>query len=105
MWKPGSLIFDEQQCAVVLSDADDIVAAEGVFKFVTLAGGDTVRMPDTENGLLFAAAPELLAALEECITHEDACCHAAGAEYLVRRLEYINGIARQAIAKAKGETP
>lgn len=64
MWQPGSLIFDEEQAAVVLNDADDIIAAEGVYKYVTLAGGDTVRKPDTENGRLFAAAPDLLEALQ-----------------------------------------
>lgn len=68
MWKPDSLRFDPEQAAVVLNDADDIIAAEGIWKFVTLAGGDTVRVPDTENGQLFAAAPELLEALEGLMT-------------------------------------
>lgn len=64
MWQPNSLVFDPDRAAIVLQDADDIVAAEGIYKFVTLAGGDTVRKPDIENGRLFAAAPDLLEALQ-----------------------------------------
>ena len=56
------------------------------------------------NLRLIAAAPELLAALEECITEDGAHC-ASGRELtqaLFRRLSAINAVASAAIAKAKG---
>ena len=96
MWQPGSLTFDPDRAAVVLNDADDIIAAEGIWKFVTLAGGDTVRVPDTENGNLFAAAPELLAALEDLLSV---------AQGQIDSMDYDDLEIRRIIAKAKGEQP
>ena len=55
------------------------------------------------NARLIAAAPDLLAALEECVT--DANCTAittCDVAYMIRRFKAINEIARAAIAKAKG---
>lgn len=68
-----------------------------------------VRLPDAKeqacNARLIAAAPDLLAALEECITNEGAHCLAYGADTptLRARLASINRTARAALAKAKGE--
>lgn len=101
MWKPGSLQFDPEQAAVVLNDADDIVAAEGIWKFVTLAGGDTVRVPDTENGNLFAAAPELLAALESFLRAPSIGSNGPGTGTIVVQTYNVRA-AERAIAKAKG---
>ncbi len=54
------------------------------------------------NALLIAAAPDLLQALEECITNDGA---PAWNDKMMafRRLHAISDIARAAIAKAKGE--
>lgn len=97
MWQPGSLTFDPDRAAVVLNDADDIIVAEGIWKFVTLAGGDTVRVPDTENGNLFAAAPELLETLEALMEFWDNGHPVHAGALLVNET-------REIIAKAKGET-
>lgn len=53
------------------------------------------------NLALLASAPELLAALEECITRDGAVAW-RNAEMAGKRLEAISNIARAAIAKAKG---
>jgi hypothetical protein len=57
------------------------------------------------NARLIAAAPDLLAALKECITDDGARCLAYGADTptLRRRLAAINSVARAALAKAQGE--
>lgn len=59
------------------------------------------------NGNLIAAAPELLAALEECITDDGARCMTDesrnAASLCRRRLDAISKLARAAIAKAKGD--
>lgn len=53
---------------------------------------------------LIAAAPDLLAALRECITEDGAACLQTGsAVALFRRLQTINDAARAALAKARGE--
>jgi len=56
------------------------------------------------NARLIAAAPELLAALRECLTEEGAHCLAYGSDAptLRRRIAAINERARAAIAKAEG---
>lgn len=55
------------------------------------------------NARLIAAAPELLAALEECITDENANCIVTNdVAYTIRRFKAINKIARAAIARALG---
>ncbi len=52
------------------------------------------------TGELIAAAPDMLAALQECVTDFNAHCMQDGIDGLVRRLEYINSIAEAAIKKA-----
>ena len=57
------------------------------------------------NARLIASAPELLAALQECITEEGATCFAhkdTHPEYMERRINYITNLARAAIANAEG---
>jgi hypothetical protein len=55
------------------------------------------------NAQLIAAAPDLLEALQECITEEGAACLARDDAYQMRkRLYTINTLARVAIAKATG---
>lgn len=57
---------------------------------------------DKANAALIAAAPDLLAALEECITDDPGeACFNTGRK--TRRLQAISDIARAAIAKARGE--
>jgi hypothetical protein len=58
------------------------------------------------NARLIAAAPDLLAALELCITSEGAACFSdmnSHPEYMQRRLYAISDLARAAIAKATGD--
>lgn len=52
------------------------------------------------NARLIAAAPDLFAALEECITDDNSCCMNTGQRE--RRLKAIDAIARAALAKAGG---
>ena len=55
---------------------------------------------------LIAAAPELLEALQECITDDNAMCIVQNdVAYMIRRLRSISNVARAAIAKATGEQP
>jgi len=55
------------------------------------------------NAQLIAAAPDLLAALEDCITDDNAGCIVRNdVAYMIRRFKAINEIARAAINKAKG---
>lgn len=57
-----------------------------------------------KDARLIAAAPDLLAALRECITEDGAACLQTGsAVALFRRLQTINDAARAALAKARGE--
>ncbi len=58
-----------------------------------------------DNARLIAAAPDLLAALKECMTEDGARCLAYGADTptLRRRLAAINSVALAALAKAQGE--
>lgn len=56
------------------------------------------------NARLIAAAPELLEALDDCITNENATCIVQNdVAYMIRRFKAINQICRAAIAKATGE--
>ena len=56
-----------------------------------------------EAGLLMAAAPSMLAALEECITDHGAHCIGNGDLIaLGKRLLFINSVARAAISRARG---
>lgn len=55
------------------------------------------------NAKLIAAAPEMLAALSECITEEGSYAFGNGVDGMLRRLREINRIARAAIAKANAE--
>lgn len=63
--------------------------------------------PDTTeaNARLIAAAPQMLAALDDCITNENctaiATCDVA---YMIRRFKAINEICSAAIAKAEGRS-
>jgi hypothetical protein len=54
------------------------------------------------NATLIAAAPELLDALRECVTDDNAACWKDD-ESIMRRIMYISRIAREAIAKAEGK--
>lgn len=67
---------------------------------------DNTRDGDEQvsNAFLIAAAPELLGAMQECLT-DDNCTAIVTSDvaYLIRRLRAINKIARAAIAKARGE--
>jgi len=66
---------------------------------------ETITAPHEEHARLIAAAPELLEALQECITDAGATCFKNGmnrATLMTRRLMAINDIARAAIAKATG---
>ena len=56
------------------------------------------------NIRLIRVAPELLEALEECVTSYGATCfrESASADEMRRRLVAINGVAVAAIAKARG---
>ena len=59
---------------------------------------------DRANGILMASAPELLDALDCCITNENATCIVQNdVAYMIRRLKVINQICRAAINKAIGE--
>lgn len=58
------------------------------------------------NARLIASAPDLMAALEGCITSEGAACFGDmknHPEWMQRRLYAISDIARAAITKAKGQ--
>jgi hypothetical protein len=55
------------------------------------------------NTDLIAAAPELLAALRDCITEPESAGMQNGLGRMKRRLEAVNTIARAAIAKAEGK--
>ena len=59
---------------------------------------------EESDARLIAAAPELLEALQECITDKSAYCIGNGSVTdLGRRLAAINEVCRAAIAKAAGE--
>lgn len=62
------------------------------------------KLVHKEFGPLIAAAPDLLAALRECVTDDGARClnDDPRGERARRRLYAINDIARAAIAKAEG---
>jgi hypothetical protein len=69
-----------------------------------LGGQWSPHISDADKALI-AAAPDLLAALEQCITEEGAHClqHQGTPRAMSNRLRSINDIARAAIAKARGE--
>ncbi len=57
---------------------------------------------------LYTAAPELLEALEQCVTDDGATCFThqqTRPDYMVKRLNTITAIAKAAIAKATGGQP
>lgn len=66
-------------------------------------GGPLSNEEIEANICLIAAAPELLAALRECVTEPGApSIRLNDFEVAERRLAYISEIARRAIAKAEG---
>jgi hypothetical protein len=79
-------------------------AAVSLIRIETTLGNieihDETNEPDY-NARLIAAAPELLEALEECTTERGAMAY-RNHELALKRIEYINGIVRASIAKAKG---
>ena len=91
----------QQRCRPELHGAQPLIAALD-------PGRDWIAVPDTElgyNARLIAAAPDLLAALEQCLTGDGANCLAYGTDTpsMRRRFAEINRIATEAIRKAKGE--
>ena len=55
-----------------------------------------------EDAALIAAAPDLLAALRECVTDDNANCIVTNDVcYMIRRFKAINAIVNTAIAKAE----
>ena len=72
------------------------------------SGRDIAIVYDSENSEadanLIAAAPELLEALRECVTDDNAnCIVTSDVCYMIRRFKAINAIVRTAIAKAEGK--
>lgn len=82
------------------------IAGGGFFVATVTHGNAKGREEREANARLIAAAPDLLAALELCITSEGAACFSdmnSHPEYMQRRLYAISDLARAAIAKATGE--
>ena len=66
-----------------------------------VVGGGTLQQPlAIEFCAMHQTAPDLLAALRECITEEGAACWRSR-EYAEKRIRYIDQTARAAIAKAE----
>ena len=80
---------------IVDAEMDDIVVATVADVAITLASGDYRMEPDHTAGMLFAAAPSLLAALEYIVGWNPDDWSA----------EKARDLARKAIAQAKGEAP
>lgn len=63
-----------------------------------------LRPEGKANAKLISSAPDLLEALQQCITDENATCFRTSEErrigFLTRRLNYITTLAKEAIAKA-----
>ncbi len=70
---------------------------------IAIVDGNTITEPENEqHAKLFAAAPDLLAALKECITEDGSAGMQEGLGRMKRRIQAINSICREAIAKAEG---
>jgi hypothetical protein len=71
-------------------------------RVLSAGAGEYMPYSKPADALLIAAAPDLLAALRECITdNPGSACYNTGKK--TRRLETINALAIAAIAKALGE--
>lgn len=96
MYEPNSLIEDGGD--VCIRGAEDIIVAHVAPVTFMQAGGTFGQRPDVETARLFAAAPDMLAALNEC---------AELLEFMMPPEGYSpDGAlanARAAIAKATGE--
>lgn len=84
----------------------DVCAGASVVATVACASSHPATEEQAHaNARLIAAAPDLLAALEQCLTGDGANCLAYGTDTpsMRRRFAEINRIATEAIRKAKGE--
>ena len=71
MLRPNALTAQEDG-SIAYTDADDITVVEPITKPVQTAGGYTRHEPDHELAALMAAAPDLLAALQDMLASADA---------------------------------
>ena len=84
-------------CRVSRSTVKDVGIHKPEFQHDALPQGEAIA-----NARLIAAAPDMLAALEDCITEQGAIAERSH-EYALQRLASINEVARAAIAKATGK--
>ena len=107
-WRVADITPDDHAAAVITNfpeGHDDPLYLVAVYGQQSAADARLIAAaPETaaERDRLKQINAELLAALEECITDAAATCH-RNAKYQRMRSEYINQVARAAIAKARGE--
>lgn len=93
---PWSIQADDLDSFTIYSEQMNIAE-------ILAIGGEGMSDEGEANARLIAAAPELLEALQECITSEGAACFGDMQDHperMQRRLYAIADIARAAIAKA-----
>jgi len=93
MFSPHSLFYIGKG-RIALADAPDIIVAEVMPTMTLTAGGSRCAIDDGENGALFAAAPDMLAALQcvvACLTQN---------RTFPADIAHAKKVARAAIAKA-----
>jgi hypothetical protein len=100
---PGPWAWENNNPEEIGEEGGQLVASSGEVLIETDAGFYGPHGLATRA--LIAAAPDLLAALEACVTEDGARCLAYGSDTptLRRRIAAINEAARAAIAKARGE--
>lgn len=99
-WETQYLGNGESEVFAYGSSRDDVIGICIVAGGLGHVIGDNRDYESEANASLIAAAPDLLDALEECITEDGSAswCTFTNAK---RRLEYINDIVRLAIKKAR----